>query len=448
MRLDSVGNPVGPVLTLSPVAGNSNDFPTLTWTGAQFAVAWKDHRDGNGEVYLARIDAAGNKIGGDVRITNDATDSGSPSLAWNGAGFGLVWTDSTAGLRFMSLNATGAALGSPVPIDPSFSRAELTWTGTEYRLTRWGKVLRLDLSGIPKGPALALPSDATAFTGEASGLFWFSGPDVFFTRWGSTCEDGDGDGTTNAEDCDPANAAVYSGAPQACDGVENDCGRASWPAVPANEADADSDGSRICQGDCNDVDAGVRPGLMDLCDGIDDDCNGLTDDDALGVDTDSDGIHNVCDNCSVASNPAQVDTDGDFVGDSCDNCLTIWNPTQSDTDHDGTGDLCDANDGLIMIQAPDDDHRQWDPESGYVTWNSYRGSLAALRATGEYTQEPGSNPLAGRDCGLSGASFLDAAVPAPGETAFVLVTGVVGGVESSLGTDSAGVLRVNAHPCP
>ena len=168
----------------------------------------------------------------------------------------------------------------------------------------------------------------------------------------------------------------------------------------------------------------------------------------MGVDTDADGIHNVCDNCIVTVNPAQTDTDYDLVGDACDDCLTVWNPTQSDTDHDGAGDLCDTNDGLIMIRAPDKTHRQWDPESGYVTWNSYRGSLAALRATGEYTQAPGSNPLAGRDCGLSDDSFLDAAVPAPGETAFVLVTGVVGGVESGLGTNSAGAPRANAHPCP
>jgi hypothetical protein len=28
-----------------------------------------------------------------------------------------------------------------------------------------------------------------------------------------------------------------------------------WPAVPANEADGDGDGWRICSGDCNDADA-------------------------------------------------------------------------------------------------------------------------------------------------------------------------------------------------
>jgi hypothetical protein len=38
--------------------------------------------------------------------------------------------------------------------------------------------------------------------------------------------------------------------------------------------------------------------------------------------------------------------------------------------------------------------------------------------------------------------------PGPGEVAFNLVTGVAGGVESGLGTNSAGAPRPNANPCP
>jgi hypothetical protein len=452
LSLDANGDPLGPRLMLSQ--GGTNEFPALAWSGANFAAVWIDHRDGNPEIYFARIDTAGNKIGGDVRITNDPATSGAPSLVWNGTGYGLTWSDPTSGVRFVRLDANGTALAPPVPtpITPTVFRPTLSWTGSEYRLAGYADAVRLDPSGQPKGPAVTLRSDATAWTGEASGIFWSDArtgkSEVYFTRWGDTCDDSDGDGTTNAEDCDPSNAAVYSGAPQACDGAENDCRSATWPAAPANESDADLDGVRICQGDCDDADPGVRPGLMDLCDGVDDDCNGQIDDDELGVDTDGDGVRNACDNCRSVDNPAQVDGDDDRVGDVCDNCVSLWNSTQSDSDHDGTGDACDTNDGLITIQAPDHDYRQWDPETGYLTWNSYRGSLAVLRGRGEYTQAPGSNPLAGRDCGLAEASLLDAAAPAPGQAAFVLVTGVVGGVESSLGANSAGVPRANTHPCP
>jgi hypothetical protein len=218
------------------------------------------------------------------------------------------------------------------------------------------------------------------------------------------------------------------------------------------------------------------------------------DDDVYGVDSDGDGIHNACDNCRVAYNPDQLESDGDGVGnacdncvatanpgqqdldsdqrgdvcdncpsaynpfqddsdadrrgDACDNCVFDANPSQSDVNQDGEGDLCDLNDGLIYVYSTDKNYREWQPESGYTTWNSYRGSLAVLRATGQYTQPPGSNPLAAHDCGVSDPYVFDAFVPNPGQVAFDLVTGVALGVESSLGTNSAGVPRANANPCP
>ena len=56
--------------------------------------------------------------------------------------------------------------------------------------------------------------------------------------------------------------------------------------------------------------------------------------------------------------------------------------------------------------------------------------------------------LAAHDCGVSDAYVFDALAPSPGEVAFNLVTGIAGGVESGLGTNSAGVPRANRNPCP
>ena len=247
--------------------------------------------------------------------------------------------------------------------------------------------------------------------------------------------------------------------------------------------------------DCDDANASIHPGVPETCNGIDDNCNGKIDDDGVGEDSDLDGIHNVCDNCPfspnanqsdvdgdgigdqcdncylvqnadqsdvdhdlrgnacdncpINNNPLQEDADGDSIGDLCDNCPTLSNPSQSDFDHDGVGDVCDLSDGLIYVLGTGDKNRvEWQPEAGYTAWNSYRGSLAVLRATGQYTQAPGSNPLAARDCGVSNAYAPDFDVPDPGEVAFNLVTGVAGGIESGLGTNSAGVPRANANPCP
>lgn len=80
-------------------------------------------------------------------------------------------------------------------------------------------------------------------------------------------------------------------------------------------------------------------------------------------DGDGDGIVDDKDNCPDTSNADQLDTDDDGVGDVCeadsdedgviddeDNCPDTHNPDQSDTDEDGIGDLCEADtdgDGVI-----------------------------------------------------------------------------------------------------
>jgi hypothetical protein len=177
--------------------------------------------------------------------------------------------------------------------------------------------------------------------------------------------------------------------------------------------------------DCNDTNARVHPGAAEICNGFDDNCDGQFDEDAWSIDEDQDGVRN-----------------------ACDNCVGLPNPAQSDFNHDGEGDACDGNDGLIYVFGPGDkNHVEWQDE-GYGKWNRYRGSLSVLRATGQYTQAPGSDPLAAHDCGLTYSSAWDADVPAPGEVAFNLVTGVAYGVESGLGTNSAGEPRANANPCP
>ncbi len=158
-----------------------------------------------------------------------------------------------------------------------------------------------------------------------------------------------------------------------------------------------------------------------------------------------------CDDCNSGFNdPAHdgTDLDGDRRCDASDNCPTVYNPTQTDSDGDGQGDACDLDDGIIYVTASDVDTVEWQEESGFAMWNRYRGSLSVLRATGQYTQAPASNPLAGRDCKLSNPYASDTVVPVPGDCEFSLVTGIAHGVESSLGTNSQGAPRPNSTPCP
>jgi hypothetical protein len=107
---------------------------------------------------------------------------------------------------------------------------------------------------------------------------------------------GDSTGVANKDDCNDQDALTYPGAPEFCDGLDQDCDK-----IPDNNAQdaeqhfVDSDGDsfgdplrqeRICpmdgwvlvDGDCDDTDPQIYPNAPEYCDGVDQDCNDLVDD--------------------------------------------------------------------------------------------------------------------------------------------------------------------------
>ena len=169
--------------------------------------------------------------------------------------------------------------------------------------------------------------------------------------------DDDGDGVETCDgDCDDDDPSVFPAAPELCDGLDNDCDG----VTPPDELDDDSDGYVSCvswqgnpstqAGDCDDADPDVYPSAPELCDGVDQACDGDTTDEE---DDDLDGVPECdgdCDDVDPTSYP-QAPELCDGVDNDCDTAI--------DTPPDGDGDAhvceadCDDTDPTVYVGAPE-----------------------------------------------------------------------------------------------
>ncbi|MBN2798011.1 MAG: putative metal-binding motif-containing protein [Deltaproteobacteria bacterium] len=162
-------------------------------------------------------------------------------------------------------------------------------------------------------------------------------------------------------DCDDAASAVYPGAPETCDGVDQDCdGQIDEDATDATTwyVDLDGDGhggGRLTQvaceapasfvatvDDCDDLDAFTFPGAPELCDAADNDCDGQVDE-ALSpltwyTDADGDGFGDagaVSESCALVLGAVLR------AGD-CDDGDASVNPLADEVWYDGADQDCDG----------------------------------------------------------------------------------------------------------
>lgn len=115
--------------------------PCIVWTGTEWGIVWQDYRDGNYEVYFARVGADGQKTGDDVRVTSAGGDSRSPEMVWTGSAYGIAWIDNRdpqEEVYFARLGSDGAKQGVDVRVTTSGSSSyryfcTLGWSDSDAR---------------------------------------------------------------------------------------------------------------------------------------------------------------------------------------------------------------------------------------------------------------------------------------------------------------------------
>ena len=99
---------------------------------------------------------------------------------------------------------------------------------------------------------------------------------------GDACEDDlDGDGSPDNKDCAPDNAGIFPGAEEVCDGLDNNCNA----LIDEGFLDSDLDGLKNCAdsdddndgdpdgSDCAPLNPALFSGAPEVCNGLDDDCD-------------------------------------------------------------------------------------------------------------------------------------------------------------------------------
>tara|TARA_R110002096_G_scaffold44526_8_gene120205 strand:+ start:9631 stop:11025 length:1395 start_codon:yes stop_codon:yes gene_type:complete len=118
-------------------------------------------------------------------------------------------------------------------------------------------------------------------------------------------DDIDGDGfSANEGDCNDDNLSIYPGAPDPCDGIDQNC-----DGVPDELFDQDNDNYTTCNGDCRDNDNTSNPGASEVVDGLDNDCDGIADNHTDQYDDDGDGYSEDQGDCND-----QPTSGGAFIG--------------------------------------------------------------------------------------------------------------------------------------
>ena len=163
---------------------------------------------------------------------------------------------------------------------------------------------------------------------------------------GDVCDtDDDNDGDPDATDCSPLDPAIYNGAAEICNGIDDNCnGQIDETVLQTFFRDTDGDGFgnpsifiQACSPpfgyvtdntDCDDNYSDINPEANEVCNGLDDNCDGQVDEgfidsdldgqaDCIDPDDDNDGVADGQDLCPNTGSEIIVDASGCSIDQLC-----------------------------------------------------------------------------------------------------------------------------------
>jgi hypothetical protein len=116
-------------------------LPRMIRTSFGYLAAWEDQRGTEGQIYMALVDPAGNRIGGGLVEESNSGDANWPNIAWTGKAAGIVyyqWRSSRPQIFMSFVDATGARVGGLHDLQVSRGTAgwskypDVVFTGKEF----------------------------------------------------------------------------------------------------------------------------------------------------------------------------------------------------------------------------------------------------------------------------------------------------------------------------
>ncbi len=286
---------------------------------------------------------------------------------------------------------------------------------------------------------------------------------------GDLCQDSDHDGYPFTVDCNDQNAAVHPGAPEICNGIDDNCNGQTDEGLNTTTTCGVGGCSRTVFDCLNGTPQTCTPGLpsAEVCNGIDDDCNGSVDEGlppvTCGVGACSRSVTacvggvpqictpgspspEICNNIDDDCN-GLVDDVGDTDGDGLNNCI------DPDDDNDGVPDGLDCAPLINSVSASPGEvgftvkHVDGAAPGVFVfvpiaqanVFNVYRGTASGppsfLTNLGCLLPE------------ITTYGFTDNTSPPVGSTFYYLIAGTNRCGEGTVGFTSAGLPRPIAALC-